>query len=236
MTYDVEFVSSERCGEDLLSAWFTRPAGFDFRAGQWVSLALETPTGEQRRTFSLSSAPGDDGLQITTRISGSEFKQALAALTPGGSARIAGPGGRMVLDDGVTRVAFLAGGTGISPIRSILRDRVQRGVVFEDALLFYGSRDPDCAVFHDEILSLESAGVRVVPVYEHAPASWEGERGFVTARTVRRHWAEDDGRVFVTAGPPPMVAAMELVMDELAISQERRIVERFGPVEREAGS
>lgn len=226
--FDVLYLDREQCDEELATFRFERPAEYEFRAGQWFLLTLQPGDGAVTETFSHSNAPSDDWLELTTRLTGSPFKRGLAALAPGDVVRIVGPGGRLSLSDGVARIAFLAGGVGVTPIRSLLRDARARGRTFEDALLLYGNRDASCIPFGAELESMSDIGVRIVNVLEEPPEGWKGESGFITADVVRRSLNPDDGRPFFVTGPPVMVAAMELVLDELGISLQRRVVERFG--------
>lgn len=226
--YDVAFLGRSDCGGDIATMRFGRPDGYAFSAGQWFTLRLDTADGSHTETFSHCSAPSDPDLEMTTRLSCSPFKIALAGLAPGARVHIAGPGGHLSLSDHITRVAILVGGVGITPIRSILRDAVARGRRFEDALLLYGNRDESCAPFLGEFEAMGDIGVRVVVCYERPPARWAGESGFITAEMVRRHFDMCDERPFVVTGPPAMVSAMELVLDTLEIPDSRRVVERFG--------
>jgi ferredoxin-NADP reductase len=222
-------LGNEACGAEVITARFSRPQGFGFSAGQWIVLELTAEEKRLAETFTICSSPGDDYLEITTRLSGSEFKQSLARLSRGDRAVISGPGGRLSLPSGTLRLAFLVGGVGITPVRSMLRDACARGVVFEDALLFYGNRDVSCVPFEAELVAMVGCGVRIVLCYEHPPDGWTGESGFITAEMVRRHMElGGDDRLFVVTGPPPMVAAMERVLDELEIPAGSRAVERFG--------
>ena len=209
--FEVEFLEYNTCGADIRTLRFTRPAGYIFKPGQWFTLTLNTSQGLHTETFSHCSAPGDSYLDLTTRISGSPFKQALASLEPGARVPLRGPGGRLSIAEQVRRVVFLAGGVGITPIRSILRDAGQRGRTFDDALLLYGNRDESCAPFLGEFEALGGIGLRVVVCYERPPVGWLGESGFITAET----------------GPPAMVDAMGRVLDDLAVTEERRLIERF---------
>ena len=226
--YDVALLGQEPCGSDIRTLRFERPEGYAFSPGQWFRLTLSTTQGPLTETFSHSSAPSDPYLELMTRMGGSPFKQALAALEPGASAHIVGPGGRLHVADNVERVAFLAGGVGITPVRSILRDAKARGRRFADALLLYGNRDASCVPFLGEFEQMDDIGVRTVAVYERPPAEWSGETGFITAETIRRHVDVDDGRLFVVTGPPTMVSVMESVLDLLGIPVGQRLIERFG--------
>jgi len=226
--YPVELLAKEPCGDDILISRFSRPEGYSFRAGQWFRLFLETAEGETGQTFSLCSTPADSVLEMTTRLSGSAFKNALAALEPGATVEVSGPGGRLAIPEAARTIAFLVGGVGITPVRSMLRDACQSGRVFEDAVLFYGNREEGCAPFAEEFSAMGDIGVRLVLCFERAGEGWQGERGFITAETVRRHVDPLDGRPFLVAGPPVMVEVMERVLDELGVGDSSRIVEHFG--------
>lgn len=215
--------------DDIATLRIARPAGYSFAAGQWLLLTLPTAEGDQTKTFTIASAPADGHLEVTTRLSGSAFKNRLAELAPGDAVSIGGPGGRLRLPADAATMVFLAGGVGITPVRSLVRDAVGAGTTFDDAIIVYGNREPACVPYAEELAALRPAGVRLVPVYERAPESWEGARGFIGAELVRRVADPVAGRTFMVTGPPVMVSAMLSVLDELEVDPGHRIIERFGP-------
>lgn len=215
---------------DMATLSLTRPDGFEFEAGQWLRLTLTVGEAAQTKTFTIASAPADDLLEITTRLSGSPYKRALASLVPSDEVGLAGPGGRLRLPPGLSDAVFLAGGVGITPVRSMLRDAIGSGRSFSDIVVVYGNRDPVCVPYAEELSAMRPAGVRVVDVFEQAPESWDGARGFITARVVREIVDPSGGGLFFVTGPPMMVEAMRRVLDELGVSGDRRVVESFGPV------
>ncbi len=230
-TYEITLQDRRLCAEDIVHLIFERPDGYEFKAGQWLRLSLQTAEGEQTKTFSHASAPSDTTLEVATRLSSSAFKQAMVALAPGDSVTILGPGGRFLLPHDAEKVAFLIGGVGITPIRSMLRDAASRGRRFADAVLVYGNRDESCEPFLDELTAMGDVGLRVVRVLERPPTEWDGESGFITAEMVLRHADAGRDRLFVVAGPPVMVAAMGKVLDDLEVSEDHRLVESFGRLE-----
>jgi len=232
--YRVQVQAIDVCGE-IATVRMSRPAEFVFAAGQWLRLTLRTVEGDGTKTFTIASAPADDWLEVTMRISGSPFKSAVGSLQQGDQVDIAGPGGRLRLPEQAASIAFLVGGIGITPVRSMLRDALNTGRVFSDALIVYGNRDPSCVPYADELAAMRPAGIRVADVFETAPPSWNGPRGFITAELVRSLVDPGDGRIFVVAGPPVMVAAMQHVLDDMGVEEPRRIVEWFGPPIRVSG-
>ncbi|NTU70432.1 MAG: FAD-dependent oxidoreductase [Coriobacteriia bacterium] len=233
--FEVELLERCLCGAEILTCRFSRPAEYAFRAGQWFRLFLHTPDDEIAETFSHCSAPFDDEIVMTTRLSGSVFKNVLDGLEVGDRVEISASGGRLSLPEGAQRLCFLAGGVGITPVRSLLRAATHEGRAFDDAVLIYGNRDESCAPFAEEFKAMQSAGVRLVLCYERPSDDWTGERGFITAETVRRHLEPVEGCGFLIAGPPVMVEAMERVLDELGVPGEARTVEHFGAALRPAG-
>ena len=227
--FDAEFLGRETCGTDVVTTRFSRPAGFSFVAGQWMLLSLLMGDERLTETFTICSAPSDDYLEITTRLTGSAFKTALTGLVSGDCVQVAGPSGRLELPRDFARVGFLVGGVGITPVRSMLREAVAAGRVFQDALLVYANRDASCVPFLGEFALMASNGVRMVLCYEEPSQDWTGESGLITAEMVRRYLRPgEDDRTFIATGPPQMVGAMERVLDELGVPTERRIIERFG--------
>ena len=226
--YRVTFIGAEsRCASTSVFR-FSRPPGYSFVAGQYLSLTLQTKEGPQTKSFSHCDAPGDAETEILTRLTGTAFKDALAALRPGDVETMTGPFGRLVLPEGAERAAFLVGGVGITPMRSIVRDSVQRGTGLT-ALVFDGNLDETCVPMRDEFdeWERETPGVTFVHVLEHPTAAWTGERGFITVETVLRHCDPHDGWHWFVSGPPAMVDAMRRVLEAVGVDREHSSFESF---------
>ncbi|HEX8763235.1 MAG TPA: FAD-dependent oxidoreductase [Candidatus Saccharimonadales bacterium] len=113
---------------EIFTYWFSPAGSFFYTAGEFTELQLPHPhpdTRGERRWFTLSSSPTEDLLGITTRISpdkGSSYKEAMRALKPGTTVQMAEPMGDFVLPKGRgVPLIFIAGGLGITPVRSIVR-------------------------------------------------------------------------------------------------------------------
>ncbi|MDZ4064919.1 MAG: FAD-dependent oxidoreductase, partial [Coriobacteriia bacterium] len=118
-------------------------------------------------------------------------------------------------------------GVGITPVRSMLRDALRRDLRVE-ATVFFGNPNERCVPYREELDRMGSLGVRVVHVLEEPSDQWTGERGRITAGTVRGY-LNPEGQTFFVTGPSLMVAAMQSVLDELGVPENRRVIERFGP-------
>ncbi len=226
MRFEVTFAGAGMCGQDVRTCRFEKPDGYAFRPGQFFSLTLNTRDGEQSKPFSHAAAPGDSFIELTTRLSDSSFKRALAELEPGDTVAVSEAAGRLVLPPDPGRVVFLVGGVGITPVRSIVRDAVQRATGL-CALLYFGNRSPiSCVPYRAELESYGMHGIEVIHVFEIAEGGWVGDSGYITPSIVSQR-ADVNADLFVTAGPPAMVAAMESCMDALGVPADHRLIERF---------
>ena len=98
---------------DIVSFRLERPEGYQYQAGQWLVITFAHPPGEpSAHHFSHSNSPTEPVLEFTTRLRGSEFKDALDALPVGAEVELEGPYGSFTLPEEVERVAFLTGGIG----------------------------------------------------------------------------------------------------------------------------
>ena len=189
----------------------SRPAGFAFKAGQAVTASLIEPPAEPnstQRIFSLVSAPFEEQLVIATRMrEGSAFKRALAALPDGAKLRLRGPRGQMTLHEDAARAAvFIAGGIGITPFMSMLRQAAHDGLA-RPLMLLYSNRSPADAPFLAELqkLAQQHGNFRLL-------ARMTDAEGFIDESTVKRFVAEAASPLYYLAGPPAMVTAMKGIL------------------------
>lgn len=161
---------------DNVWAFRFRPDGeFTWIPGQYIRVELphNNPDGEgTKRWFTNSAAPFEGIMQITTRITGSTFKQALSLLEPGGILQlIENPEGDFVWQDSDLPIVFVAGGIGITPFRSILKQRAHDGLPLTVTLV-WGSRTPDLP-FKDELAQWQAADAHLKVHYVVGPLTAE---------------------------------------------------------------
>ena len=204
----------EQIAEGTFAFNLEKPPGFTFKAGQAVVLELLDPPaqdGQKRRTFSLASAPYQSGLMIATRMRDSAFKRALQALPDGAPIKLTGPIGRFTLA-GDRPGVFIAGGIGITPFLSMLRQAAHERAR-QRLVLLYSNRRPEDAAFLDELQELErrNENFRLLPTMTamgDSSRDWHGRTGLVNAELVRHAADGLEGPVYYVVGPPAMVAAI----------------------------
>ena len=172
-------------------------------AGQYVRVELphDTPDSEgTKRWFTNSAAPYEGILQITTRVTGSTFKQALSKLEPGDTKLqlIEQPEGDFTWQDSQLPIVFIAGGIGITPFRSILKERAHDGLPTKVTLV-YGSRTPDVP-FKDELEEWTQANPEVTVEYVSGVN--------LTAEGLAEEVSKLNESLVYLSGPEPMVEAL----------------------------
>jgi ferredoxin-NADP reductase len=172
-------------------------------------------------------------VELTTRLTGSDFKNALDALPLGSEVKFRGPMGRFVFGYEAPRIVFLTGGVGITPIRSMLRYLADTGgaarMEGQELVLLYGCMTEDGVVYDRELDGFAKTlpGFRVVLVITEPTEKWQGYRGFITADILRAELADPTAWTCYVVGPPPMVVAMQKILGELEIPETQTLVESF---------
>lgn len=209
------------------------PEEIPFRAGQFLRLTLSLGGVERSKYFSFSNAPTEKGyVEFTKKMTGSEFSGALESLKVGDKVKIQMPLGSFVLNETAPKQAFLSGGIGITPIRSMLKDALDRRLPF-DRVLFYSNRSPEDIIFREELetMARERKELRVVfslDTTEACPAGWTGQCGFISAAMIREELPDYAERIFYVCGPPVMVKSLSSILeDQLGIPAGKIKKENF---------
>ena len=206
------------------------------RAGQHVDVRLTAEDGYQaQRSYSIASAPEDEHLAITVeRLEDGEVSPYLAdELRPGDTLELRGPiGGYFVWEEPFGGpLLLLAGGSGVVPLRSMLRHHGSTGSAIPVRLL-YSSRSLDEVIYRDELAAL--AGSDDVEIHftltREAPEGWSGYRRRIDGALLREiAWPPQERPLVYVCGPTAFVEAAASALVELGHEAERIKTERFGP-------
>lgn len=235
-TFSSRLVGSWRVADQTMAFRFERPAGWIFKAGQFVDVTLlnpvETDAEGNVRGFSLASAPDEDTLMVATRMRDTVFKRSLAAALPDTEFKIEGPFGDFTLHHDARRPAvMIAGGIGITPFRSMVLDAA-RSRLNHQIVLFYFNRCPEDAPFLEELTHLESRNpnyhlVAVMTQPERSRRGWRGENGHLHAAMLERYVQNLKNPLFYVAGPSLMVAGIRQVLNAAGINDDGIRTEEF---------
>lgn len=236
-TYNTTLEAKNEIAEGTMAFQLHKPKGFDFAPGQAVDLVLSgqaTADNDQnvRHAFSIVSAPFEDQLVIATRMRDSVFRRALKSLAVCSPVMIDGPFGSLVLHNDRSRAAvFIAGGIGITPFISMLRQahHVQSP---QRLILLYSSRRPEEAAFLVDLQHLEEQNkhfrlVATMTDMHLSSRTWLNQTGFINADLLTRVVGDLPKPVFYVVGPPGMVEAMRHTLQLLGIDKDNVRSEAF---------
>lgn len=214
-----------REAEGVESFQFQPDRSFTFKAGQYLRYMLKHDEPDERgssRFFTISSAPSEGFVMLTTRFSapGSSFKQALRRLEEGVAVEAAGPYGSFVLTDDDRPKVLIAGGIGVTPFRSMLVELANRRLDL-DITLLYANSTPDIAfrrLFDD--LSARQCHLKVVYTVSQPDPGWAGPVGRIDEPFIEEHTCVAEA-FFYVSGPKPMVDGMAKTLAAMGVAAGR---------------
>ena len=206
------------------------------RAGQHVDVRLTAEDGYQaQRSYSIASGPEDAQLLLTIeRLDDGEVSPYLVdELRRGDELELRGPiGGYFVWErSSGGPLLLIAGGSGVVPLRAMLRHHVATGGDAA-ARLLYSTRYLDEVLYRHELESLTSDhGVGVHVALTRAwPEDWEGHRGRISPELLRNvSWPPDEHPLIYICGPTGFVEAIAGQLVEAGHDPRAIRTERFGP-------
>jgi ferredoxin-NADP reductase len=234
--YESKLLSRVEVAEGTMAFHFEKPSGFNFKAGQSADVTLTNPPDTDAegntRTFSIASPPFENELVFTTRMRDTAFKRSLKNVPLATEVQIGSAAGSFTLHKNPARPAvFLAGGIGITPFLSIVRqadhDRLPHRLY-----LFYSNRRPEDAAFLDTLQTLETTNpnfrlICTMTEMSKSKKEWEGETVLIDKEMLSRHLAVLQGPIYYIAGPPTMVAAMRQTLVGAGVEEDDIRAEEF---------
>ena len=160
---------------------------FEYVAGQWADLEVPVDGAVIKRPYSIACAPADeahDQFEVAvTHVDGGPVSTALHALPVGASLEVVGPSGlftRLNVDVSLPSV-FVGTGTGVTPLRAMLRDELRRSPEGAPMVLVFGCRTESDLIFRGEFeeLARRHPRFRYEPTLSRADATWTGRTGHV---------------------------------------------------------
>ncbi len=206
-----------------------------FQAGQYITLFPKIGGVRTGRAYSISSPPNQTGYyDITIRRVGGGFvsQYYLDEVKVGDRVRTSGPSGNFyfnpILHDRV--MVCLAGGSGVTPFMSMIREIVQCGLDRE-LVLFYGNTSLDDAMFHKELTDTAAAhgNILYLPVIEKPGKGYKGLTGYISADIVRDNLKDVSGKTYYLCGPPAMYDFCVPQLEQLNIERKKIHREMYGP-------
>jgi len=211
-----------------ISIRMEKPDGFDYLPGQWAIFSIDCPGETISKPLSFSSSPTEPFLEFTKRITGSSYCSGISSLAPGSSVTFEGPMGDLVYREGMDNLVFMAGGIGITPVRSILKYISDNGGNVTRHLI-YSNRNIEEIAFGGELESFSSSDslFKLTNILESPPPGWEGPAGFINGDIIKKQIPDLAGQTFFLCGPPVMVDCLLDDLKKLDVSEENINTEKL---------
>ena len=231
---NIKLLRKEGVAEETMAFHFEKPAGFEYRAGQFGDFTLinppETDAEGNTRGFSLASAPDDRDLMIATRMRYTAFKRVLKNLPLGAAVKLDAPYGDFTLHKTQTTPAvYLTGGIGITPVRSIIAAATRQKLPHKITLL-YANRTAQSAAFTSDLLTFADRNPNltfVSVVAEGKAPGGKAETGLINRAMLQKYVPDMQAPIYYLSGPAAMVAAMRKILTEAKVNEENIRTEEF---------
>jgi len=202
----------------------------EFKAGQFFFLGIKIGEREATKHFSFSNSPTEKGyIEFTKKITDSEFSKALTRLKIGDWAKLKMPYGSFMAGKDDKKIAFLTGGIGVTPVRSICGYITDKNLPL-DIIVLYGNRTERDIVFRDDFEEMRKrhTALKIVHILSEAGSQWNGRRGLINSSLIKEEIADYAERKFYICGPPLMVESMKkILLEELGLSDASVVTENF---------
>jgi len=213
---DVSLHHAENITSTIKTLWFRPERPVRFIAGQFTELYLPHEDADERGTrrwFTISSSPTEELIGITTKFAAndsSSYKRHLQALKPGAVLKMAEPMGDFVLPKNPSMpILFVAGGMGITPVRSMVKWLIDTGEQ-RNIRLLYIVNEPEDLAFQDVFRQYQMEFMTY----------FTSQNGRITAGQIAKMVTDDETLVYLS-GPEQMVETFYKQLQTHGISSDR---------------
>jgi ferredoxin-NADP reductase len=197
---------------------------FAYAAGQFCTFRATIGGEPVVRCYSMSSSRdrGDPFTVTVKRVPGGKMSNWMNdTLAPDDIVDVMPPSGLFVLRDVATPIVAFAGGSGITPVLSIVKTAL--ATTARDILLVYANRDRDNVIFADALERLRAEFGARLAVHYHLDVT----RGLLDAAACAALVGDRADADFYVCGPPPYMNVVEAGLHERGVDDHRLFIERF---------
>lgn len=220
--YKVKIISIENVTHDVKAIKVEKPIGFTFTPGQAADVAINKPGYvEQKRPFTFTSLNEWDYLMFVIKIYNDHngVTKEIGKLKAGDELIISDPWGDIhYTGDGV----FIAGGAGITPFIAILRELSAKNKIGNNKLLFANKKAEDIIYKYEFEKMLGNNFINILSDEK----TDEYANGFIDEVFLKSN-VNDFNTIFYLCGPPPMMDALEKILNNLNVDKTKIVKEGF---------
>jgi 3-ketosteroid 9alpha-monooxygenase subunit B len=197
---------------------------FAYTAGQFCTFRATVGGEAIVRCYSMSSSPETGGPFTVTvkRVPGGKMSNWMNdTIAPGDTIEVMPPAGRFLLRAAKTPIVAFAGGSGITPVLSIIKTAL--ATTARQITLVYANRLAGSVIFADALERLRARASGRLAVHHHL----DSEKGFLDAAACAALVGERTEADFYVCGPGPYMKVVEAGLDQRGVDPGRLFIERF---------
>lgn len=219
MEYRTEFIERIERTPTAISYRFKMPEGFNFIAGQNMLVDLGNKLAHP---LSLSNCPEEaEFIEFTKRMTGSPYCRRLESLEKGETISVKGPAGKFCFAGSSETLVMIAGGIGITPIRSILTSLEKKKENIGTVILIYGNLNREDIAFRDELENIKLSDYHLVHVLSDTTGMENAYQGFINADIISKEVPKSSDAHYMVSGPPVMVEAIKKALATIDVAEDR---------------
>ncbi|MFX1495155.1 MAG: flavin reductase family protein [Promethearchaeota archaeon] len=230
---DIKALSHDTKLFRFISAKKSKPLA-PFRAGQYIGLIVEINGVRTSRPYSIVSSPNQLAyyeLGIRKKEDGFVSPFIFENAKVGDLFEVTEPLGNLYYNSLFhgKELVFIAGGCGITPFISMLRDISERAITLNVSLI-YGCLTEKDILFRDELEDIQKrrSNVKINYILSEPEPNWKGECGFITRDKILNEIGSIKNKYFYIVGNRPMYQFIKEEMKKLGIPKHRMYYEAFG--------
>jgi glycine betaine catabolism B len=233
--FKLTLVGVEEMAADCYDFIFASNRKVGFRSGQYLDWTLDVADPDNRgnrRPFTIASAPTENEIRLGVKFypGASAFKRALAKMRPGDVIYGSHLAGEFTLPrDNDTKIAFIAGGIGVTPFRSMVQELLDKQTP-RPIVMLYGNNTGE-EIAYAELFDQAERELGIRTVYAVAdgppPARDNVHQGLIDADLIAREVPDYNDRMFYISGPRAMVVRFQRLLSELGVARSRIKVDYF---------
>jgi ferredoxin-NADP reductase/Na+-translocating ferredoxin:NAD+ oxidoreductase RnfD subunit len=215
---------------DIVDFIFTPERAINYQPGQYMEWTIghdKVDSRGNRRYLTLASSPTENEMRVGVKFypRGSSYKKALLKMPLNSTIAAGHLGGDFVMPKNQKqKLAFIAGGIGITPYRSMIKYLLDKKEE-RDIALFYGEKNHTEFVYKDIFdQAAHQLGAKIIYTITEpgiAKSGWTGPIGTITGDMIKSNLEDYKDRIFYVSGPHGMVRSVEEILKDLGIPRRQ---------------
>lgn len=212
--------------DDIFTLVLKTNKKMNFKAGQFCFLRLDKPRLYARHPFSISGDPKEENLSFAIKNTG-RFTSAVSKLKAGDKINLDGPFGIFTAKRKLQDVVFIAGGIGIAPFRSLIKDFSNQNRLGKNVLIYCAKKEKDL-IFHQEIIDLPNIDLKTICILSEEKNNINNYfHGYLSKEILVEAIKDLKNPYFYICGPEPLKDSAMQIIKSLGVSRNKIIFESF---------